>query len=64
MHRVARVMLQRKYQGQVNHYVADRLEQDEGMRLTDLCSLIIQTLGLNIDKTSSSLSGMYTYYAY
>ena len=59
--RVARVMLQRKYQEKVNHCVAHYLEQDEGARLTDIWSLIVQTLGLNIDKTDSSLSGIQLY---
>ena len=59
MYRVARVMLQRKYQEKVNQYVADRLEQNQGMRLTDVRSLIRQTLGLNVNETSSALSGTY-----
>ena len=54
-------MLQRKYQEKVNQCVADHLEQDVGIRLTDIQSLIVQTLGLNIDKASSSLSGIYVH---
>ena len=54
-------MLQRKYQEKVNQCVAHYFEQDEGTRLIDIRSLIVQTLGLNIDKTDSSLSGTYIY---
>jgi len=57
--RVARVVLQRKYQEKVNQCVAELLELDKGTRLTDIQSLIAQTLGINIDKASSSLSGSY-----
>lgn len=58
-YRIARVMLQRRYQEKVNQCVADCLEQEKGTRHADIQSLIIQTLGLNIDNASSSLSGTY-----
>ena len=51
-------MLQRRYQEKVNQCVADYLQQDEGTRLTDIRSLIVQTLGLSNDKIDFSLSGI------
>ena len=51
-------MLQRKYQEKVNQCVAECLEQNKELLVTDIQSLIAQTLGLNIDKATTSLSGM------
>ena len=42
----------------MNQCVAECLEQNKKLLVTDIQSLIAQTLGLNIDKATSSLSGM------
>ena len=54
-------MLQRKYQEKVNQCVAECLEQDKRVQPTDIQSVIAQTLGMNIDKTSSGCVHAHTH---
>jgi len=59
--RIARIVLQKKYQQKVNECVADLLEQDKTLHSAKIQSLIAKTLKLDTDVTSSNLSGNNNY---
>lgn len=56
--RIARVMLQKKYQERVEQCVSKSTQHEEPHRPTSIHSLIAQTLGLQLD-TTSKLSSIY-----
>ncbi|XP_065899133.1 carboxylic acid reductase-like [Dysidea avara] len=55
--KIARIALQKKYQEKVNECVAELLEQEKKSHTANIQSLIAKTLQLNVDVTSSNLSG-------